>query len=1260
MNVEKKNVIVALMREAHLDERAGRVAQARRRYRQIVDRYPDFDPAWHALGVLAHAGGDAALALRCVETAIAANGAVALYHRNACEMYRRLRLYDKALAAGLRACALAPQDIDAQYNLGLVYTDTQEYASAAACYELALKLNPRHAMSWNNLGSAHEKLQDKDAAMAAYLQAVAADPRHAEAQNNLGAVYAGQGKLDEARACFEAAVAARPDFVEAHFNLSSLKHYGIDDPQVTLLKDMEGRSAHLDAPARTRYYFALGKALDDTGDYDRAFAAYEAGNRLHHDSLASNEAAADALTADIVRIFDPAFFAARRHWQGARDAARTPVFIVGMPRSGTTLLEQILASHGAVFGAGELPDLSEVVTAATEVPGRPFTDGVAVLDERAVREIGLAYLRRVWRHAPASRFITDKMPANFFYLGILHLALPHARIIHAMRDPMDSCFSCYARLFQETMAFAYDQGTLGRYYGRYMTLMRHWHAVLPPGAILDVRYEDMVADTEAQARRVIDFLGLPWDGRCLEFHKNARQVKTASVAQVRRPIYRGSVARWKHFARHLAPLYALVKPWRDGTGWADGAEDALFAGAAPQLPAAPDAVHLEGIMHYRQGRLDAAQACYRQALALRPDFPEALNSAGFLLQDIGRLDEAHACFARAVELAPHMGMARLNLGMLQLKLGQWQAGWDNYEARWSGSAEAGNGSLRRLDCPLPLWDGSGRTEGRRLLVITEQGFGDTFQFARYLPLAARRFDKVGFVCSLPTQRLIEWAWGDSVVTFTRMPSDFAAWDCQCPLMSLPRAFGTLPATIPADVPYLAAPPTVARHWRERLDLAAPAGLRVGIAWAGRKAHQHDARRSLAFARLRPLFAVGGVTWVSLQKWAPEDSRPAIPADLRWLDWTEELTDFADTAALLTNLDLVVSIDSSMVHLAGALGRPVWMMNRYDGEWRWFDRRADSPWYPTLRIFNQSAPGDWDGVLAAVAAALAALPRPAAAAVAGRAAPALPSPALAPPDPAQAFALAAQLQGAGRPDQAEQVLRQLLAAIPDHAHALHLLGVIAWGRGDGAAATELIGQAIALDAGTALFHSNLAEMRRQQGRVDDAIAHGERAILLDPSLATAHSNLAIAYYDRGDLDRAEACQHRALAIAPDLPHACNNLGSIARARKLPAEAAGWYRRSLELQPDYLEALSNLGAVLLEADRIEEAELPLARALERDPRCAEALCNLGLVRLRQRRPDEALALLERSLALRPHDAHARRGLERARLEQRPVAPSGGVSQ
>jgi tetratricopeptide (TPR) repeat protein len=1263
------NSINKLMEQAQACERAGKMAEAEGCYRRIIADDPKFHPAFHALGLLAYGAGNLPLAADLLKAAIALDKKVALYQRNYGEMCRRLGLLDAAIAAGRQTVKLAPADLDAHYNLGLAYSDAKDFEPAIVAYRRAIKLDARHGLSWNNLGSAMEQQGDKDAAELAYARAVELNPQHAEAQNNLGAIDSERGKLDDARACFAAAIAAKPEFVEAHYNLSSLKTYQKDDPHLALLEGVYANRASLTDHARIRYCFALGKALDDTGEYDRAFTAYEEGNRVQHALLPMDERQADSMLDNIIRVFDDAFFAARKPAVPETMAGRSPIFIVGMPRSGTTLLEQILCSHASVYGAGELVNLSEVIAALTGA-GKPFTDTVAGLSAEDMRRLGEEYVKRVWMLSPDSAYITDKMPANYFYLGLIHLALPNARIIHAMRDPMDSCFSCYSRLFNDTMEFAYDQGTLGRYYVRYMKLMQHWHKVLPEGRILDLRYEEMVADTEKQARRVLEFVGLPWDENCLQFHKNDRLVKTASVAQVRRPIYKTSVSRWKHFARHLRPLFELVKDYRpvdpdmqlmsqdnnlterclsmQGRNENEQVVE-LLTRHVQSGAASPQIWHLLGISLYRLCRFAEAKAAYEKALALQPDFHGALNSLGFLLQDMGQVSAARDSFARSIELVPEFAMARLNLGMAQLKLGEWQAGWENYEARWTGSAESGSGSFMQPACPLPQWNGEQDTGGQSLLVITEQGFGDTFQFSRYLKLATQRFAKVGFVCAQPTMRLMEWAFGNQVVLLARMPADYATWDWQCSLMSLPRAFMTRPETIPAEPSYLIVPKVAQQHWLARLDNAAPGRFRIGIAWAGRKAHQFDARRSLRFDQILPLLQDERISWVSLQKWAADEARPVIPAQIDWLDWTEELTDFADTAALVVNLDLVISIDSSMVHLAGALGRPVWMMNRFDGEWRWLESRRDSPWYQTLRIFNQPKFGDWSSVLTDVENELTALPIPDQPRT-------LHAPKVmnqrAQPEPVsldQAMQVASAHQSAGRLQEAERILQLILQSSPENAHALHLLGVVAHQANRPKLATDLIAKAIAIDTDVALFHSNMAEMCRQQGRLDEAIRHGERAVALEPTLASAHSNLGVALYDAKEYDRAETCHLRALALVPGMLQSLNNLGSIERARKNKSGAEQWYRQALLAHPDYLESLSNLGAVLVEADRADEAVPVLENALRLNANYPEALCNLGLARLKQDRIEQAVVLLQRSLQLKPDYPEAMIGLARALSDQ-----------
>jgi Sulfotransferase family len=270
-----------------------------------------------------------------------------------------------------------------------------------------------------------------------------------------------------------------------------------------------------------------------------------------------DEKAAVGFFDRIEAVFTPAL---TRDKKGLGESSSRPIFVIGMPRSGTTLVEQILASHPAVHGAGELSALDTVVQSVRGPGNTPtaFPEFVTAADGPALRRIGLSYLAELQRIAPDGERVTDKMPSNYYYAGLIHLALPNAKIIHCVRDPVDTCVSCYSKLFSGAQIHTYDLAELGRYYRRYERLMAHWRRVLPKGRILDVRYEDVVADLEGQARRILAYCALPWDDRCLAFHRTERPVRTASATQVRRPIYNTAVGRWRAYADDLGPLLAAL------------------------------------------------------------------------------------------------------------------------------------------------------------------------------------------------------------------------------------------------------------------------------------------------------------------------------------------------------------------------------------------------------------------------------------------------------------------------------------------------------------------------------------------------------------------------------------------------------------------------------------------------------------------------------------------------------------------------------
>jgi hypothetical protein len=394
-----------------------------------------------------------------------------------------------------------------------------------------------------------------DEALRSYDEAIAINPGNAEAVTNKAALLVRSGRLDEAEPILREAVRLHPDQPRALSKLFSLGRIPRDDPLFAQIASIYQDRESLPAEDRELLDFAYGRALEDVGEYDDAFAAYAEGNRLHFAAHPFDEAESErfarhtraTFSDELLRLCEPL----ASELPEVNDA-RVPVFIVGMPRSGSTLIEQVLSSHVSLHGAGELSNISYIAK-TVKPPGAQASNLMEWF--MSLRTLGQSYLDEVWKLAPSARFITDKMPGNFLHIGLLQLMLPHARIIHTQRDPMDCCFSCYALRFAAAgHEYCYDLSTLGRYYVRYSEMMQHWHAVLPPGRILNVRYEDMVSDLEGQTRRLLDYIGLPWDPACLKFYENKREVSTASVMQVRQPIYNTSVARWKHFQKHLAPL----------------------------------------------------------------------------------------------------------------------------------------------------------------------------------------------------------------------------------------------------------------------------------------------------------------------------------------------------------------------------------------------------------------------------------------------------------------------------------------------------------------------------------------------------------------------------------------------------------------------------------------------------------------------------------------------------------------------------------
>ena len=531
---------------------SGRYAELEERMRSLIEEYPDSGFAWKVLGVsLQTQGKDALPALRKAAELLPDDAAA---HSNLGNALRELACLDEAVASCRQAIEIDSDYVMGHNNLGAALKDYGKTDEAAVCCRRALILKPDFAEALSNLGYVLKDLGQLDAAATCFHRALVVRPDYAEAHNNLGNVRKELGQFDRAVASYRSALAIKPDYVMPRFSLVSTKKVregdGDFEALVTLADKLESRNISLTANESICLHFGLGKGYDDQEDYDRAFSHFAKGCRLNRSTFTYDPQEDTKMFDQIMRVFDKNL---KAQLEGGGDESHVPIFVLGMPRSGTTLTEQIIASHPDVYGAGELPNILAI--ARRDIGGIPSPESWKLLDQKRLSAWGSEYVRALRQHSPESRRITDKMPQNFLALGLIHLMAPNAKIIHVKRNPVDTCLSCFTKAFSnKNVKFSYDLAELGQYYVNYSRLMEHWAQVLPPGTFMDVQYEDIVTDQETQARRLIEYCGLEWDSVCLDFHKNERSVRTASVAQVRKPVYNSSVERWRRYERHLIPL----------------------------------------------------------------------------------------------------------------------------------------------------------------------------------------------------------------------------------------------------------------------------------------------------------------------------------------------------------------------------------------------------------------------------------------------------------------------------------------------------------------------------------------------------------------------------------------------------------------------------------------------------------------------------------------------------------------------------------
>ncbi|RWQ56405.1 MAG: tetratricopeptide repeat protein [Mesorhizobium sp.] len=539
------------MQQALQLHQAGRRQEAEMLYRQVLAQKANHAAAAHFLGLLLHQTGRSAEGLGLLEQSVRLQPKNPDFLNNLGTVMRDLGRVGAAVDFFRGAVAIRPEQLAARDNLGSSLKQLGHFEGAEEIYRGTIGRNPFHVRARIGLAETLQEAGRLDEALAVFREALAIRPKDADLLHGLGVGLMEKGSLAEAAEHFRQALVVYPGMARAWLMLTQVKRQQERDAE---LAGMEAQ--HAKAPegslARMQLSFGLGKANDDLKDYGRAFDYFAEGNAIRRMGIDYDAGKTRAEFETMKAVFDRAFFDKHRPSGIADD---TPIFVVGMPRSGTTLVEQIIASHPQVYGAGELGILKTAVGKQFP-PGMKggFPSGIADLPDKAFAEAGQAYLDLLHARYPGFRHVTDKMPGNFLLVGFIHLMLPKAKIIHCARDAAATCLSIYKVHFRgDSHRYGYDLGELADFHNLYTDIMAHWRTVLPD-VVHDVRYEDFVADQEGQTRALIAYLGLPWDDAVLSFYETDRPVRTASAAQVRQPMYQGSVDLWKRYGDRLKPL----------------------------------------------------------------------------------------------------------------------------------------------------------------------------------------------------------------------------------------------------------------------------------------------------------------------------------------------------------------------------------------------------------------------------------------------------------------------------------------------------------------------------------------------------------------------------------------------------------------------------------------------------------------------------------------------------------------------------------
>lgn len=1265
---------------------SGRPKDAAKALGELVRLEPDSFKAHHDLAKLLRGEKELEEAIKHYQEALRIKPDSAEVNHDLAMGLAEAERDDEAEKAYQEALRLKPDYVDAHVNYGVLLEKKGKYDEAVAQHREAIRLRPNSDLAYNNLGVVLAAQRKFPEAIAAYRQALARNPHSIEALNNIGNALRSEGEVDEAIVCLEQAIQRKPHYAEAHNNLA------IALVQKGRLKDA---LAHYERALFLRPDYPeghLNRALAQlvTGDFDNGWTEYEwrwRGKSLTPRRFPQRRWNGESLLGRTILLYFE---------QGLGDTLQFVRYAALLKERGAKVileiqkpLEKILArcpgvDQVVVNGSGDRLPPFDVHAPLLSLPGIlgttsesvpqqiPYLSANPELVEKWKERLGSEGFKIgiCWRGNPQHRGDRLRSIPLSQFEGLAKL--PGVRLFSLQKDEGRDEIAALAERVPLT-----DLGPELNDFEDTAAIMRNL---------------DLVISCDSSPVHLAGALGVPvWvavpfapDWRWLRDHEQTPWYPTMRLFRQPKP------NEWDDVFSRLTDAVRRQLEAKSGAvesvaKEADECYDAgiglfkegklveaeqKFTEATRISPEHAAAYHNLGVALAMQKKLDQATDAFRRSIELKPEFADAHGNIGLAYLEQGQLDDSIRHLGKALKLghnpdtANNLGVAYMrkrrpqdavrsyrqalyqrpdyaeahhNLASALLIQGKFEEGWAEYEWRWK-CKDADEREFKK-----PRWAGTPLGD-RTLLLHAEQGLGDTLQFIRFASTIRQGGGNILIEAPSALTRLLATCPGvDRVVT---AGEQLPAFDLHAPLMSAPGLLRTTLATLPRQVPYLFADAQMVERWQKRLESLD--GFKVGIAWQGNPHFTGDRERSIPLAQFQALARVDGVRLISLQKGpgveqlARLDNRFTV-IDYRW-ESQQAADAFMETAALLKNLDLVVTCDTAMAHLAGALGVPVWVAIPFANDWRWLCDREDSPWYPTLRLFRQQQTGDWPGVFQRAADALRSeIAVRKSDHVIRRSATNDSTPQPAQDELAEKF----QQQGIAemaqkRVEAAIDSFREAIRLKPDFAGAYNNLGAALGMHRGPDQAIPCFEKALELVPDSADAAGNLALAFLKSDRFEEAEPHLRKVMSLRGASADDHNHLGIALSKQRKFAPAVEQFERALELRPDFAAAHGNLGDAIRASKGPLEALVHYRRAIELAPTQAEHHNNLGNAWAEAGRLDESVVAYQEALKLKSDYAEVYNNMGVNLGDLHRLDEAAEALQRAIYLQPGQTGTHRNL------------------